>query len=111
MDYKISKENGLDVITLRGRIDGMTSPHLEEALKELMAGGSYRLILDMTDVEFMSSAGWWVLIEAQKKAKKQNGELVLVNVSDKIRASLNLVGMDNYFKLCDSISAAAGSFS
>jgi anti-sigma B factor antagonist len=89
----------------------MTSPRLEEAIKGLMDGGKVRLILDMTDTEFMSSAGWWVLIEAQKKAKKQNGELVLVNINDKIRASLNLVGMDNYFKLCDSVSAAVKSFS
>ncbi len=111
MDYKVTQVNGLDVITLRGRVDGMTSPQVEEAIKALMDGEKYRLILDMTEVEFMSSAGWWVLIEAQKKAKKQNGELILVNVNEKIRASLNLVGMDNYFKLCDSVSAAAASFS
>jgi anti-sigma B factor antagonist len=65
----------------------------------------------MSDVDFMSSKGWWVLIETQKKCKRYNrGELALVNVQEKIRDSLNLVGMSNYFKLYEDITTAVGSF-
>lgn len=111
LDYKVTQEKAYTLITVKGRMDGMTAPSIEDALKQNMDADIYRVVMDMTEVEFMSSAGWWVLIEAQKRAKKQNGELVFVNVNEKIRTSLNLVGMDAYFKLFDNIPAAAAVFS
>jgi anti-sigma B factor antagonist len=52
-----------------------------------------------------------VLIEAQKKCKRYNrGEVVLANVQDRIRSSLDLVGMGSYFQLYDNVTAAVGHF-
>ena len=65
----------------------------------------------MEDVEFMSSKGWWVLIETQKVCKRYNrGELVLANVPDKILSSLDLVGMSNYFQVFDDVVSAVAFF-
>jgi anti-anti-sigma factor len=65
----------------------------------------------MSDVTFMSSKGWWVLIDTQKTCKRyKRGELVLVNVRNEIRASLDLVGMGSYFKLFTDVTTAVGSF-
>lgn len=94
-----------------GRVDGLTAPRLEEALNEVTDLGIYKIVLDMSDVDFMSSAGWWVLIEAQKRCKRYNrGEVVLSNVKDRIRSSLDLVGMGSYFKIFDDVTAAVAQF-
>ena len=58
----------------------------------------------------MSSKGWWVLIETQKECKAHNGEIVLLDVQEKIVDSLNLVGMADYFKTFDDLTDAVGSF-
>jgi anti-sigma B factor antagonist len=94
-----------------GRVDSNTAPKLEEALNALTEAGRYKIVFDMTNVNFMSSKGWWVLIDTQKKCKRFNrGELVLVNVDPEIRKSLDLVGMGSYFKIFDDITTAVGNF-
>lgn len=111
MEYKITPHKRCNVVKLVGRIDGSTTHLVESALKMALEDNMYNVVIDMTDVDFMSSAGWWVLIETQKECKKSNrGEVVLVNVKEKIRSSLNLVGMDTYFKMFDDATEAVGSF-
>ena len=111
MEYSISQHKRCSVIKVVGRVAGSTSPRLESAIKEITDTGISNIVVDMTDVEFMSSAGWWVLIETQKACKKSgNGEAVLVGVKEKIRSSLCLVGMDEYFRMYDQVADAVGSF-
>jgi len=99
------------VVSATGRVDSYTAPELESAFKDVTDRGVYKIIFDMSDVEFMSSKGWWVLIETQKACKRYNrGELVLTNVQDRIRDSLDLVGMSTYFKIYDDVTTAVGSF-
>jgi len=65
----------------------------------------------MEQVDFMSSKGWRVLIQTQKACKRYNrGELVLVGVQDRIRDSLELVGMANYFQMFDDLVGAVAHF-
>jgi anti-anti-sigma factor len=67
------------------------------------------IVFDMTDVNFMASAGWWVLIDTQKTCKP-SGELVLANIDQGIKDSLNLVGMGSYFKTFEDVTSAVGYF-
>jgi anti-sigma B factor antagonist len=65
----------------------------------------------MEEVDFMSSKGWWVLIETQKTCKRYNrGELVLTAVQERIRDSLDLVGMGSYFQIFDDLVGAVAYF-
>lgn len=110
MEINTTQYKRCDLVRVDGRIDSLTAPQLEEVLSGLTKRGRYKIVLDMTGVDFMSSKGWWVLIETQKTCKRYNrGELVLVNVQDRIRESLNLVGMSNYFRIYDDVTAAVGN--
>jgi anti-sigma B factor antagonist len=100
-----------DVVKSVGRIDSYTAPDLEEVLSSLTNDGRYRIVLDLEEVDFMSSKGWWVLIETQKNCKRYNrGELVLSSVQERIRDSLNLVGMGSYFQIFDDLVSAVAFF-
>jgi anti-sigma B factor antagonist len=111
MEIKTTQLKRTDVVDVDGRIDSFTAPNLEETLNELMSKGRYKIVVDMSDVDFMSSKGWWVLIETQKNCKRYNrGEVVLVGVQERIRESLDLVGMGSYFKIFDDVTTAVGSF-
>ncbi len=111
MEITTTQYKRCDVVKVIGRIDSYTAPNLEEVLKSLTEGGRYKIVLDLNDVDFLSSKGWWVLIETQKTIKRYNrGELVLTNVQERIRESLNLVGMGSYFKVYDDLTSAVASF-
>jgi anti-sigma B factor antagonist len=99
------------LVKANGRVDGLTAPKLEDTLNSVIDRGVYKIVFDMEGVDFMSSAGWWVLIETQKKCKRYNrGEVVLANVQERIRNSLDLVGMGTYFKIFEGVTAAVGHF-
>lgn len=99
------------LVKMDGRVDSNTGDSLMDAFKNVQDNGVYKIVFDMTDVEFMSSKGWWVLIETQKACKRYNrGELVLIGVQDRIRDSLNLVGMGSYFEIFDDVVSGVGHF-
>jgi anti-anti-sigma factor len=97
------------VVKTSGRIDGSNAQEFSQALKAVLAKGMYNIVFDMTEVNFVASAGWWVLIDTQKTCKP-SGELVLVKVDKSIQDSLNLVGMGSYFSIYEDITTAVGSF-
>lgn len=111
MDFEITEYKRSTVIYTSGRIDSYTAPEVEEALNQLIEKGQYNIIFNMRDVTFVSSAGWWALIRVQKEVKKMNrGELVLVKLDDRIRESMDLVGIGPYFRVFDELIEAVGSF-
>jgi anti-sigma B factor antagonist len=111
MELSTTQYKRCDLVKAVGRIDGSNAPRLEEALNALTENGRYKIVFDMTDVNFMSSAGWWVLIRTQKTCKRyKRGEVVLACVDEKIKNSLDLVGMGSYFNIYDDITSAVGSF-
>ena len=99
------------LVKMDGRIDSTSGDELHKVFKSVNDNGNYKIVFDMEDIEFMSSKGWWVLIEIQKVCKRYNrGELVLANVPDKILSSLDLVGMSNYFQVFDDVVSAVAFF-
>ena len=97
------------VVKTSDRIDGSNAQELASALKAVTSKGVSNIIFDMSDVIFVASAGWWVLIDTQKTCKP-NGELVLVKIEKGIKDSLNLVGMGSYFRTYEDVTSAVGDF-
>ena len=111
MDFEVTEYKRSTVLYTSGRVDSYTAPELEEALNQLVEKGQYNIIFDMRDVTFVSSAGWWALIRVQKEVKKMNrGEVVLVKLDERIKESMDLVGIGNYFKIYNEVIDAVGSF-
>ncbi len=110
MDFEVTEYKRSTVLYTSGRIDSYTAPEVEAALSQLIEKGQYNIIFDMRDVTFVSSAGWWALIRIQKEVKKLNrGELVLVKMDERIRESMDLVGIGPYFQIYDDLLEAVGN--
>ena len=100
-----------DLVKATGRIDSQTAPQLAEVFDALTEEDRFRIVFDMSEVEFLSSAGLRVLINAQKTCKRWNrGELVLANVSQRIQETLDLAGFVPLFRFSDDVLEAVGSF-
>ena len=111
MEVTASKLKRCLLITADGRIDSSTAPKLQSVINEAIDEGNYKLVLDMTKVEFISSAGLWVLVNAQKKCKRFNrGEVVFAEVPSKIYSALDLAGFTHYYKLFKTSAEAVGYF-
>jgi anti-sigma B factor antagonist len=83
MPVTTTQNEDCDVVAMDGRIDTNTAPELKDAFSALMDDKRYKIVFDMTDVEFISSAGVWALLETQKSCKRWNrGDLVLAHVNE-----------------------------
>jgi len=110
MEVKVTPYKRSDHIEITGRIDSDSVSKLEELINSLNGAGRYKLVFDMSEVTFISSAGWWLLIDTQKKCRRyKRGEVALACLDERIRDSLNLVGMGDYFNVFDDIVSAIGS--
>jgi anti-sigma B factor antagonist len=111
MEVSTTQYKHCDLIKLKGRIDSATASQLAEALDNVTNDGRFKIVLDMEEVEYMSSAGLRVLIGTQKLCKRYNrGEIVLTMVPKRIYDALELAGFVPLFKFHDDVIAAVGSF-
>jgi anti-sigma B factor antagonist len=100
-----------DLVKVVGRVDSSTSPQFQEALAKLNESGHYKIVLDLSGVDYISSSGLWVLINVQKNCKRYNrGEVVLSGVTERIRSALDLAGFVPFFKFYDDVTSAVGNF-
>ena len=83
-------ENGNAVLKPAGRLDTLTAPDMEAAIKEVLPGLT-SLTLDLSELEYISSAGLRVLLLA-KKAIGAGGELTVCNVGETVMEILEVTG-------------------
>ncbi len=86
-------ENNTAVIALEGRLDTVTSPDLEQVLREVLPGLT-ELTLDFTGLDYISSAGLRVLLVAQKQMNRQ-GSMKLTGVNAAIREIFDVTGFSD----------------
>lgn len=109
MDFKVTEYKRAFVVKALGRIDSAVAPDIEQSLTALL-DKSKAIIIDMSDIDFVSSAGWWSIIRVQKELKKRGrGNLTLVGVNQNVRESMDLIGILPYFSLYDELVDAIGN--
>jgi anti-anti-sigma factor len=99
-----------DLVTAKGRIDTATVKTLAQALREIKEAGRYKIVLEMKEITYISSAGLSELIDTQNTCKQHRGALVLAEVPLRIKEVFDLAGLTPMFKIFDSQVEAVGSF-
>jgi len=106
---KITKRNKDEVICLElsGRLDTNTSKDLEKAISELSIAKETKLLLDFTDIEYVSSSGLRVILLTAKKIKSESGKLVLFGMKDVIKEVFDMTG---FTPILNIVSTAEEAF-
>ncbi len=103
--------DGVAVIGLEGRIVlGEESNALREKVKGLLAAGQKKVVLNMTDVTYIDSAGLGALVAAHHSARTQGASLKLSNLGSKFKEILQVTKLLTVFDVYDSEAAAVASF-
>ncbi len=104
---KVTIENiGASVIAaIEGSIDSKTAPDLQSSILPVI-NESNKVILDMTKVEFVSSAGLRVLLMVYRQLKTRDGKVVLVGVSDDIKDVMHMTGFITFFEIVPTLEEA-----
>jgi anti-sigma B factor antagonist len=98
------------VFELEGRIDTQGAVEMDEALENAVAAGKHKMVLDMANVSYISSAGLRTLADVVTRNREHGGDLKLVALTRKVLRVLRIIGFDRFFGLYDTLEAAIADF-
>ena len=87
------------IITLKGRLDTMTAPQLDDEAKRIDFDEVETVTLNLKDLEYISSSGLRVILALYKNLKGKGGNLKIVNVSNTIMELFSMTGMSDYLDI------------
>ena len=93
MNITHTRDDGTLIVAVSGRVDTITAPELEKCITE-NTDGVKELILDLSDINYTSSAGLRVLLKAQKLMNKQ-GSMKVTGVQSEVMEILNMTGFSD----------------
>ena len=104
----IIKNESADIVTLafKGRLDAASAAQAESAVQEFLKTGKTKLLLDLSELDYISSAGLRVLLFVSKALKQKSGTLVLCGIKGNVQEVLDVSGFTEIFKICASVAEA-----
>ncbi len=103
-------ENGVTVFALEGRVDTQGAADMDTALEAAVSEGKNKMVLDMAEVNYISSAGLRTLADVVTRNREAGGDLKLVAVNRKVLRVLRIIGFDRFFTLYDTVEEAIADF-
>jgi anti-sigma B factor antagonist len=114
MSIKVSTRqvDGITILDLSGRITlGEGSITLRDAIRDLVAKGDKKILLNLGDVSYIDSSGIGELVSAFTSVKNAGGELKLLNLTKKVQDLLQITKLYTVFDIYDDETHAVGAFS
>ena len=108
INMQTGEQDGVKILTLSGRLDGDGSIRLHDRINEEIDYDKDSLLLDMSEVEYISSAGLRVLILAARTIKNEFG---LCNPTSMVREVFAMTKLDRALFIYDDMGAAIQSMS
>jgi anti-sigma B factor antagonist len=111
MDIRERAVDGVTVLDLSGKIVlGEGDVHIRDRIKDLLADGQRRILLNLADVSYIDSAGLGTMISAYATVKREKGQLKLMNVTTRVKDLLAITKLITVFDTYDSEAEALASF-
>ena len=107
---KAGSNSNISVIKVGGYIDTTTSSELEHALNTLLKAGSYNIIIDLGNVDYVSSAGWGIFISEIKGIRENGGDLKLVKMIPEVYEVFELLEFHYILKAFETQEEAIKDF-
>jgi len=111
MKLSTRQVDDVTILDLSGRITlGEGSVQLREAIKDLLAHGSRKILLNLGDVNYIDSSGIGELVSAYTTVRNQGGDLKLLNLTKKVHDLLQITKLYTVFDVKDDEASAVSSF-
>jgi anti-sigma B factor antagonist len=101
---EITEQKSAGVVTLRlsGRLDTTTAPAFEDTILGRIESGERHVVLDLAQLDYVSSAGLRVIVLAGKRLSAANGKMVLCSLKDRVREVFDIAGFSSIFSIYGS---------
>jgi anti-sigma B factor antagonist len=112
IDFSTRQSDGITIVDLKGRITlGEGSVTLRDTVHDLLSKGQKRILLNLGSVNYIDSSGIGELVSAFTAAKKQDGEVKLLNLTKRVHDLLQITKLYTVFDVKEDEALAVESFS
>ena len=102
MEITVTKHNDITILSLDGRLDTLSSTPFDKKLQDLISKDENKIIIDFSQLDFISSSGLRVLLTAGKQLKSVKGKLILCTVKDHVKEVFDVAGFTMLFSMLPS---------
>lgn len=106
MEMETRAEGDLTVLSCNGRLNMVAASRLKSQVDEIIAGGSSKIVVDLTETSFIDSSGLGALVSGLKAARQAGGDLRLAGAGDQVRTVLSLTNLDRVLRSHPTVSDA-----
>lgn len=99
MELQIKNDNDVWTGIISGRIDAVEAEQFDIYMQPLMEHADKNLVIDCTELEYISSPGLRTFLTLRKKVANNGGSLIVTNINDDIRSIFTLTGFFNLFDI------------
>lgn len=103
MKIRVEKDEKCPVVSVKGRMDAVTAPDFEKHLTEMIEKEDTDFIIDLAELEYISSAGLRCILAAAKKLKQKERQLYLVDLQDVVKEVFEISGFSAIIPIFDSV--------
>lgn len=111
MEIQANKEENVTVVKIAGRFDAVTAPEYEKKIRELVETGDNRFVVDVENLDYISSAGLRALLVTAKLLKAKDGQMRLANVTGTVKEVFHISGFGSIFQMDESVAASRAALS
>ena len=104
-------EGDVTVFMPDGRIDSEAAAYMDETLQAALSAGKHNMVVDMSGVDYISSAGFRSLAAALVKSREEGGDLKLAALNPRVTRVFAMIGFDVLVSIHDTPEAAIAEFS
>ncbi len=104
-------ESDVTVFLPEGRIDTEAAADLDQALQSAVSAGKHKMVVDMSGVDFIVSAGLRVLAAVQVRSRAEGGDIKVAGLNARMARVFNIIGADIFMSIHDTPEAAIADFS
>jgi anti-sigma B factor antagonist len=104
------QNRGVSILRVSGYVDTTTSPELERRLQALLREKRFHIVVDLSRVEYISSAGWGIFISEIREIREKSGDLKLAGMIPDVREVFDLLEFENILQAYSDADLAAASF-
>jgi anti-anti-sigma factor len=108
VQFDSKRNNGITIVSVKGRMDAVTTPEIDGKLTGLIDSGERRLVVDLHGLDYISSAGLRSFLATAKRLKTLQGDIAFVNLEGHVNEVFKISGFFSLFKVYDSLEAALG---
>jgi len=100
-NFEVAREDHSDIsiLRLKGFLDAHTAPNFEQAIQELIEENRYNIIVSMSDLNYISSAGLGVFMGFIEEIREKEGDIKLTNMTDKVFKVFDLLGFPALYQI------------